>query len=97
MAVSSSLSDWLRVNGLEKFEKNFMDHGFDHLDFIGPDLIRAEELKAMGIKDQGDIMRIERAIQKNRLMEHSGKLQHKKTLDTLITAKAIFIVNRSSY
>lgn len=76
VAVSSSLSDWLRVNGLEKFEKNFMDHGFDHLDFIGPDLIRAEELKAMGIKDQGDIMRIERAIQKNRLMEHSDILSN---------------------
>ncbi|XP_059079558.1 uncharacterized protein LOC131877787 [Tigriopus californicus] len=71
VGVSSSLSDWLRVNGLEEFEKNFMDHGFDHLDFIGPDLIRLEELKTMGIETQVDIMRIENAVQKNKPMEHA--------------------------
>lgn len=46
-----TLGEWCKHYKLEKYEKVFIRHGFDQVDFIGEDLMSSGDLDIMGIKE----------------------------------------------
>ena len=45
------LKSWLNYHDLEKYHDTFVQHGFDHVDFIGDDIIDESDLISMGISE----------------------------------------------
>ena len=47
-----SLSDWLTYYKLEKYIEVFNLHGFDHIDYIGEDIIDEQDMDTLGVVDE---------------------------------------------
>lgn len=49
---SGAVADWLRSFGLEHYEQNLIDNGYDDLDFLGTDVLdRAGLVEHLGIAE----------------------------------------------
>ena len=47
-----SLSDWLTYYKLEKYIDAFNLHGFDHIDYIGEDIIDEQDMDTLGVVEE---------------------------------------------
>ena len=47
-----SLSDWLTYYKLEKYIDAFDLHGFDHIDYIGEDIIDEQDMDTLGVVEE---------------------------------------------
>ncbi len=47
-----------------------MDAGYDHMDFVGPDVLTEDDLvKAVGVKDKDDLSVLVEAVKRNGRMK----------------------------
>ena len=47
----TSIKEWLKHYSLSKYEESLIKNGFDHIDFIGEDIIDENDLETLGISD----------------------------------------------
>ena len=73
--ILKSVSDWLHYIGLGNYESNFVSNGFDHLDFVGCDILTRQDLKTIGIVNDKDTSHLIDALQKKGISK--GKFQLK--------------------
>ena len=59
-----SLLDFLSHYKLAKYEKQFMEHGYDDIDFVGEDVINDADLARLGINDRQDQLILMEAFKK---------------------------------
>ncbi len=67
--VLTSVVEWLRYIGLPKYEKALQVNGYDHLNFVGKDLISKQDLRDMGVADDKDLAHLYDEVQKNKTMK----------------------------
>ena len=49
-----TLSEFLKYYDMGKYENQFMEHGYDDIDFLGEDVINDADLASLGINDSQD-------------------------------------------
>ena len=59
-----NLLDFLSHYKLAKYEKQFMEHGYDDIDFVGEDVINDADLARLGINDRQDQLILMEAFKK---------------------------------
>ncbi len=47
--ILKTVSDWLHYIGSGNYEEKFISNGFDHLDYVGSDILTRQDLKSIGI------------------------------------------------
>ena len=53
---------------LSRYEKALVENGYDHVDFVGPDLLSRDDLVEMGVEDEKDLVHFAEEIAKNKSM-----------------------------
>ena len=61
------MPDWLHYIGSGNYEENFIANGFDHLDYVGSDILTRQDLKSIGIVNDKDTSHLIDALQKKGL------------------------------
>ncbi|XP_075252236.1 uncharacterized protein LOC142344461 isoform X2 [Convolutriloba macropyga] len=56
--MPKDISEWLLQIRLRHFEPIFIEHGYDDIDFIGLDVLTAESLGFIGVKDPATIQKV---------------------------------------
>ena len=59
-----TLLDFLKHYKMEKYQKQFMEHGYDDIDFVGEDVINDADLARLGINDTQDQLILMEAFKK---------------------------------
>ena len=59
-----TLLDFLKHHKMDKYEKQFMEHGYDDIDFVGEDVINDADLARLGINDTQDQLILMEAFKK---------------------------------
>ena len=69
----STLSEFLKYYDMGKYENQFMEHGYDDIDFLGEDVINDADLASLGINDSQDKLVLIEAFKKKGYSQ--GKLE----------------------
>ena len=85
-----TLLDFLKHHKMDKYEKQFMEHGYDDIDFVGEDVINDADLARLGINDTQDQLILMEAFKKK------GYSQGKTTGPRLIRLQDYFRFRRKT-
>ena len=72
-AIPATLDEWLRSINLECYAANFAHMGYQQSDLRFIETIDDAELKALGIRKQGHLAKMKRAIKKLAKLQYQGR------------------------
>lgn len=70
--LANTLAEFLKRINMQRYEKAFAENGYDHVDFIGRDLISRDDLVDMGVK-KDDLKVLTEAVEENKIMQGEPK------------------------